>query len=36
MVAESVEDFLSNPKYASMINRRNNYSNGLKVYVLTQ
>ena len=31
MIAQSVEKFLANPKYANMISRRNDYHGGLKV-----
>lgn len=35
IVAQSVEEFTTNPKYRSLIGRSNDYSNGLKVSFMT-
>ena len=35
IVSESLNEFLSNPKYESMIKRRNDYTNCLKVSLLS-
>lgn len=34
-IADSVKDFLEIPKYQSMIGRRDNYSNGLKLSIMS-
>jgi hypothetical protein len=35
IVAKSIDEFMSNPKYASRISRSGDYSNGLKVSIMS-